>query len=93
MWEQASTMSWVSPEAPPFFVVHGSNDSLVPVEQARSFVDQLRATSKEPVVYAELPGAQHTFEVFDSARTLFTVGAVQRFLDTIVARDAAAAAS
>ena len=93
VWEQASTMSWVSPEAPPFFVVHGSNDSLVPVEQARSFVDQLRATSKEPVVYAELPGAQHAFEVFDSARTLFTVGAVQRFLDTIVARDAAAAAS
>ncbi|MCB0963466.1 MAG: alpha/beta hydrolase, partial [Acidimicrobiales bacterium] len=88
VWEQASTMSWVGPDAPPFFVIHGSNDSLVPVEQARSFVSMLRAASKEPVVYAELPGAQHAFEVFDSARTLFTVGAVQRFLDTIVARDA-----
>lgn len=87
VWEQASTMSWVGPEAPPFFVIHGANDSLVPVEQARSFVQMLRAESKEPVAYAELPGAQHAFEVFDSARTLYTVGAVHRFLETIRRRD------
>ena len=41
-WEQASTISHVGPHAPPFFVLHGTNDSLVPVEQARAFVDELR---------------------------------------------------
>jgi acetyl esterase/lipase len=87
VWEEASTMSWVGPDAPPFFVIHGTNDSLVPVEQARSFVAMLRDVSHHPVVYAELPGAQHAFEVFDSARTLFTVGAVHRFLETIRQRD------
>lgn len=87
LWHDASTMSWISPEAPPFFVIHGANDSLVPVEQARSFVAMLRAESKQPVAYAELPGAQHAFEVFDSARTLFTVGAVHRFLETVRQRD------
>ncbi len=86
-WEQASTMSWVGPDAPPFMIVHGSNDTLVPVEQARSFVAMLRAESKQPVVYAELPGAQHAFEVFDSRRTLATVGAVHRFLAAIRARE------
>lgn len=86
VWHDASTMSWVGPDAPPFFVIHGANDSLVPVEQARSFVAMMRAESKNPVVYAELPGAQHAFEVFDSARTLFTVGAVHRFLETIRVR-------
>ncbi|MEZ5178354.1 MAG: hypothetical protein R2746_08725 [Acidimicrobiales bacterium] len=55
MWEQASTMSWVGHDAPPFFVIHGENDSLVPVEQARSFVAMLRAASANPVAYAELP--------------------------------------
>jgi hypothetical protein len=35
------------------------------------------------VVYAELPGAQHAFEVFDSPRTIFAAGAVQRFLESI----------
>jgi acetyl esterase/lipase len=91
VWEEASTMTWVGPDAPPFFVIHGTNDSLVPVEQARSFVAMLRAVSRQPVVYAELPGAQHAFEVFDSARTLFTVGAVHRFLETIRQREQAVA--
>ncbi len=85
-WDKASTMTWVGPDAPPFMVVHGANDTLVPVEQARSFVAMLRAESKEPVVYAELPGAQHAFEVFDSRRTLASVGAVHRFLAAIRAR-------
>jgi hypothetical protein len=43
----------------------------------------LRAVSTNPVVYAELPGAQHAFEVFDSPRTLFTAGAVHRFLEAV----------
>ena len=87
VWEAASTMSWVGPDAPPFFVIHGTNDSLVPVEQARSFVSMLRAESKNPVAYAELPGAQHAFEVFDSPRTIFTASAVHRFLEAIRVRD------
>lgn len=86
VWEQASTMSWVGPDAPPFMVVHGSNDTLVPVEQARSFVAMLREESKEPVVYVELPGAQHAFEVFDSQRTLASASAAHRFLAAIRAR-------
>ena len=87
VYEQASSMSWVGPDAPPFMVVHGTNDTLVPVEQARSFVGMLRAETKEPVVYVELPGAQHAFEVFDSVRTHATVAAVHRFLAAIRSRD------
>ncbi len=82
-WEQASTMSWVSPEAPPFFIIHGSNDSLVPVEQARSFARMMKSSSRCEVVYAELPRAQHAFEVFWSVRALHTIRAVDRFLAVI----------
>lgn len=87
VWEKASTMSWVGPDAPPFMVVHGTNDTLVPVEQARAFVAMLRAESKEPVVYVELPGTQHAFEVFDSRRTLASAAAVHRFLAAVRARE------
>jgi acetyl esterase/lipase len=82
-WEQASTISHVGPHAPPFFVLHGTNDSLVPVEQARSFVDELRKVSNQAVVYAELPGAQHAFEIFPSVRAHATAHAVERFLAVI----------
>ena len=79
-WDLASTMSRVHPDAPPFFVIHGTNDALAPVEQARTFVDLLRKDSQAPVVYAELPGAQHAYEIFWSPRTHATVLAVARFV-------------
>jgi acetyl esterase/lipase len=79
-FERASPMYQVRPDAPPFFVVHGSRDNLVPVEQARAFVSALRATSKQPVAYAEIPGASHAFEVFHSVRTRHVVNGVDRFL-------------
>ena len=86
VWDHASTMSWVGHDAPPFMVLHGTNDCLVPVEQARSFVKLLREASSETVVYAELPGAQHAFDVFASPRSLFAVDAVERFLAVMYER-------
>ena len=82
-WEQASTLSHIGSAAPPFFVLHGTNDSLIPVESARTFVDQLRKSSQKPVVYAELPGAQHAFDSFPSVRVHHTVHAVERFLAVV----------
>ena len=40
----------------------------------------LRAVSTQPVAYAELPGAQHAFDVFPSVRTAAVVRGVDRFL-------------
>lgn len=76
---RASPLSLVCADAPPFLVVHGRNDSLVCVEEARLFVEKLRAVSRQPVAYAELPYAQHAFEVFYSPRTLHVIRGVHRF--------------
>jgi acetyl esterase/lipase len=83
VWHEASPVSHVRPDAPPFFVLHGTNDVLVPVEQARSFVRCLRGASRNPVVYAELPRAQHAFDVLPSVRVHHTVRAVERFLAVV----------
>jgi acetyl esterase/lipase len=85
-WDAASPMSQVGPDAPPFFVLHGTNDTLVPVEQAREFVALLRAVAGEPVVYAELPRAQHAFDTLPSVRAYHTVHAVERFLAVLRSR-------
>ena len=84
-WEAASPLSHVSDEAPPMFVIQGTHDTLVWVEEARAFVSALQAVSRESVVYAELPGAQHAFEIFHSVRTEQTVNACGRF-SGVVAR-------
>jgi len=82
-WEHASPMSHVRSDAPPMFCLHGTNDSLVPVEQARSFVRMLKMASDAPVVYAELPKAQHAFDVFGSVRAAHAVRAAARFLSFV----------
>lgn len=75
----ASPMSQVHAGAPPFLIVHGDRDTLVPVEEARRFAAAL-AAERVPVVYAEIPGAQHAFEVFPSLRTTYVLHGVERFL-------------
>ena len=83
VYEQASSMTHVSSDAVPFFFLHGANDSLVPVEQARSMVDMMRKESGNPVVYVEYPGAQHAFDVFGSNRTQAAVEGIERFLNVV----------
>jgi acetyl esterase/lipase len=82
-WELASPITHVGPDAPPFFVLHGTNDTVVPVEAARAFVARLRPVATRPVVYAELPRAQHAFDTLPSVRAHHTVHAVERFLAVV----------
>jgi acetyl esterase/lipase len=80
-YRAASPLYQVRPDAPPFLVLHGRNDTLVPVADARSFVAALREVSKNPVGYAELFGAQHAFDVFPSLRSTGVLRGVARFLE------------
>jgi acetyl esterase/lipase len=82
-WDKASPVMRVHDAAPPFFVIHGTHDSLAFVEDAREFVARLRAVSRAPVLYAELPGAQHAFEVFHSWRSAHTIDAVCWFAEHV----------
>jgi len=82
----ASPITHVSANAPPFFVLHGANDSLIPVEQARAFSARLRDVSRQPVVYAELPFAQHAFDIFGSVRAAHAAVAVEQFLAEIYSK-------
>src|SRR3954469_14543421 len=59
VFRAASPMERVHSSAPPFLAVHGSNDGLIPVGEARRFVDRLRSVSDSPVCYIELPGVGH----------------------------------
>ena len=81
----ASPIRDVRADAPPFFVLHGTDDSLIPVGEARDFVEQLRSVSKAPVPYAELPHAQHAFDIFSSPRAHQSAEAIARFLSWVYA--------
>jgi acetyl esterase/lipase len=79
-WDAASPIAQVGPHAPPFFVLHGTFDSMAYVDEARVFVRALREASVQPVVYAELPAAQHAFDTFHTVRSTHVVNGVARWL-------------
>jgi len=82
-FRRASPIDRIRPDAPPFFVIHGTRDNLATVRDARTFVERMRSRSKDHVLYAELPGAAHAFDIFPSMRTVAVIEVVERFLERL----------
>ena len=66
--------------APPILIAHGDQDTLVQPAGPRALVEKLRAVSAGPIVYVELPGAQHTFDLLHSIRCEALVDGVEAFV-------------
>jgi acetyl esterase/lipase len=83
---EASPITKVRSDAPPFFVLHGADDSIIPVREGRDFVAALKSVSTNTVAYSEIPHAQHAFDFFGSPHGHFTATAVAHFLDWVRGR-------
>lgn len=83
VFRDASPVARVHADAPPFLVLHGSRDMIIPVNEARVFVERLRGVSRQPVGYVELPGAGHGFDLVDGVRTGAAVRAIGMFLTQV----------
>ncbi|OBG20603.1 alpha/beta hydrolase [Mycobacterium sp. 852002-51057_SCH5723018] len=83
IFRDASPIARVHRNAPPFLVIHGSKDSVIPVEQARTFVERLRAVSHSMVGYLEFPGAGHGYDLIDGERAGAAAHAASLFLNQV----------
>jgi acetyl esterase/lipase len=83
IFRDASPIARVHRNAPPFLVIHGSKDSVIPVAQAQSFVERLRTVSHSLVGYLELPGAGHGFDLMDGERAGVAAHATSLFLNQV----------
>jgi acetyl esterase/lipase len=81
-----SPLERIAPEAPPFLVVQGRNDTLVDVQVARDFVTRFRDVARAPIYYVELPFTQHAFDITASPRTSATTRAAVAFAESVVTR-------
>jgi acetyl esterase/lipase len=87
VWREASPIDQVAPGAPPFFVVHGECDTLVPVSEGRQFVEAMRKAGNL-CDYAELPGGQHALDLFHSRRGVVAADGLARwFMHRLSLRD------
>ena len=60
--QNASPITYVSPDDPPTLILHGSNDALVPVEQSQILFNRL-TQSGVPVELHVIEGAPHSFHL------------------------------
>lgn len=77
--KMANPTTFISTDDPPFFVEHGSKDSLVPVEQSIDFASELTKTlGEEKVKLIIFEGADHGDKAFETSENL---EGVVEFLD------------
>jgi acetyl esterase/lipase len=86
LFELASPISHVHRDAPPFFVLHGENDSVIPSVQAQAFYGALREAGAPIVCYAELPNAHHAFDMVATVRSRLAADAVADFFGVVYGR-------
>jgi acetyl esterase/lipase len=80
----ASPIDQVHEAAPPFLIIHGKNDSLVPYATSEYFAEALESVSRNPVDLVLLPGASHAFDAIPSIRTQILASHVGDYLDRLV---------
>ena len=85
LYRQASPIDLVHPDAPPFLVVHGTHDSLVPAAESRHFVEALLSVDAA-VEYLPVLAAQHAFDVLGGIRTRLLAAQIERFLEDTLSR-------
>jgi acetyl esterase/lipase len=83
IFEAASPIMRIHEQAPPFLLIHGDHDSIIPVAEARAFRDALRARSGSAVEYVELPKAGHAFDLVDSSHARRSAVESTRFLESV----------
>jgi len=57
---QASPLTYVDAQDPPFLVIHGDSDGMVPIAQSETLVASLQSAGVD-VTFVPLPGAGHEF--------------------------------
>jgi acetyl esterase/lipase len=69
----------------PLLIVHGDRDTLTSPQRARGLAERARSASAEPVVYVELPGAEHSFDLLTSIRFEAVIDGIEAFAASIAA--------
>ena len=82
IYKAASPIQRIHDQAPPFLLIHGDHDSIIPVDEARAFRDALRARGGNDVEYVELPKAGHAFDLVDSSHARRSAVESTRFLES-----------
>jgi acetyl esterase/lipase len=71
----------------PLLIFHGDHDTFTSAKRARALAERARNASANPVVYVELPGAQHSFDLLTSIRFEAVIDGIEAFAASLTTPD------
>jgi acetyl esterase len=80
-----SPLTWVSADAPPFLMIHGTDDNLVPFAQSERFCDKMNEVNVACEVYP-VKAAGHGMRSWESSKITNYKTPMIRWLQQVVAR-------
>jgi len=80
LYDEASPLKQVAKDSPPILLIHGADDSIVPVEQPRLFAKRLQKSGR-PVSLLVVESAGHDFEEKNRTDGRMVFAAVMAFLE------------
>jgi acetyl esterase len=84
--KEFSPINYVSATSPPFLLIHGTDDTIVPVAQSERFCDKLRTAGPGCELY-KVEGGGHGIRAWQSSRLTDYKPFMVRWLRQILARD------
>ncbi len=82
-YRQASPIQRISKNAPPFMILQGDADALVPMREASQFYQALQNADTPHLVFLRLPLVNHTFDTLPTIPTQHVLPAVERYLSLL----------
>ena len=86
-YRSVSPIDRVHDDTPPFLILHGTHDTLVPPGEGEQFVAALRSRGR-PVEFVPVYGAQHAFDALSGVTSRTAAAAVRDWLRVNVLRQA-----
>lgn len=80
LYRLSQPLTYLHPKVPPILLVHGENDSLIPIEEARNFLAHLQTAGATRVHLCEIPLAPHAFELMPTPLHQRAVRIVRDFI-------------
>jgi acetyl esterase/lipase len=80
----SSPFDYADRGSPALLIVHGEQDTLTSAMTARNLADEAGRASADPVVYVELPGAQHSFDLLTSLRFELAIDGIETYARRIM---------
>ena len=79
-YQQITPANWISKNPPPFLLIQGETDALIPIEETQAFWNKLRSKKSCNSAFLTLPLIEHAFDIFPTLTAQCLVPVIEQYL-------------